>query len=314
MLDCAQETRAIQSAGELSIYHDVRGIVALIARWCVPTHTFICRWEEFTITLEDVVALLHLPVTGNFPTPLSADENAISDVLTATMNVIDKLSSKSCYSQWLRHWWPRDRTPKRPVDGILNIAAFLCMWLSRDVFEDNRNLLKPFVISFAIKIAQGEKLLVGSLFLGLLFSNLDSLFVDSSVSNGSVKIETYANTMFLQALWWERLKNYAPIPRSIMQGLNADARYVLSEKDKARIMRWSTKKPRSKTRFTSVLDNEHEFNFRPWVSIPPLVSQLITFNDAEENITLESGADLSDGERSFILSCTHGYLAIVVRP
>ncbi|XP_026378783.1 uncharacterized protein LOC113273248 [Papaver somniferum] len=243
----------------------------------------VIMWGEFTITLEDVVALLHLPVTSNFPASLSADENAISNALTTAMHDINKLSSKSCYAHWLK-----------------------------DVFEDNENLLKPFVIPFAIKIAQGEKLPIGSLFLASLFSSLDSLVMDSSVSNGFLKVETYVNTLFLQDLLWERFKNYAPIPRSILSGPNVDNRYVLSEKDNARIMRWSTKKPRHKTRLTSVLDNESEFNFFPWVSIPPFVSQLITFNKDEENVVLKSGADLSDGERSFVLSCTPGYLVSVI--
>lgn len=67
---------------------------------------------------------------------------------------------------------------------------------------------------------------------------------DSSVSNGFMKIECYADTMFFQALMWERFKNYAPIPRNILQGLNtADSRRIFPEKDNARIMRWSTKQP-----------------------------------------------------------------------
>ncbi|XP_026410654.1 uncharacterized protein LOC113305877 [Papaver somniferum] len=312
MLDHAQVTRAIQAAVELRVYHDVRGIVALLACWCVPTHTFICIWGEFTITLEDVVALMNLPVTGNFPATLSTNEKAISEILTAKMHGINKSSSKTCYAQWLKEWWTRDRTPEIPVDGMLSIAAFLCMWLSRDVFEDSGNLLKPFVIPFAIKMARGEKIPVGSLFLGSLFSNLDSLVVYSSISNGFMKIETYANTMFLQALLWERFEKYAPIPRSILQGPNADIRYVLSERDNARIMRWSTKKPRKNIRLTSVLDEESEFNLRPWVSVPSFISQLITFNNNEANVILEYGVNLSDVRRSFILSCTHVYLVSVM--
>lgn len=56
-----------------------------------------------------------------------------------------------------------------------------------------------------------------------------------------------------------------------------------------------------------MLDDESEFNFRPWVLIPSHVSQLKTFN-TEESMALKSGADLSDGERSFMLSCTPGHL------
>ncbi|XP_026443852.1 uncharacterized protein LOC113344007 [Papaver somniferum] len=247
---------------------------------CVPTHTFICKWGEFTITLEDVVALMNLPVTGNFPEALSTNEKAIYEILTSKMHDINKSSSKTCYAQ--------------------------------DVFEDSGNLLKPFMIPFAIKMAQGEKILVGSLFLGSLFSNLDSLVVDSSISNGFMKIETYANTMFLQALLWERFEKYAPIPRSILQGPNADIRYIISERDNARIMRWSTKKPRKNIRLTSVLDEESEFNFSPWVSVPLFISHMITYNNNEASVILESGANLSDGERSFILSCTPGYLVSVM--
>ena len=263
MLDQAQVTRAIQASGELFIYHDASGIVALFARWCIPTHTFICRWGEFTITLEDVAALMHLPITGNLPGDLSDEETAVSHVLTAAMEKANKAGSKGCYASWLTHWWPKDEVYDKPIDGMLPIAAFLCLWLSRDVFEDSGNLLKPFVIPFAIKMAQGEQLPIGTLFLGSLYYNLDSLIIDSSVSNGSMKIECYANTMFLQALMWENFKNYAPTPRNVLQGPNTDARHTFPEKDNARIMRWSTKQPRSKIRFIDVLDEESEFNFRP---------------------------------------------------
>ncbi|XP_026386158.1 uncharacterized protein LOC113281582 [Papaver somniferum] len=246
MLDRAQVTRSIQSSGDLYIFHDPRGIVALLSRWCIPTHTFICSWGEFTITLEDVVALLHLPITCNFPEELSTEEKAISNTLIAEMERINKASGKGCYAHWLTHWWPRDVPLDEPDD--------------------------------------------------------------SSVSNGFMKIECYANTMFLQALVWECFEKYAPIPRSILQGLNViDSRYIFPEKDKARIMRWSTKQPESKTRFIDEVEDESEFNFRPWVLILPHVSQLITFNHGE-SMALKYGTNLSDGERSFMLSCTPGYL------
>ncbi|XP_026459861.1 uncharacterized protein LOC113360579 [Papaver somniferum] len=270
MLDRAQVTRAIQAAGE---------------------------WGEFGITLEDVIALLHLPIIGNFPEELSAEETAISDVLKATMDEFNK-SPKFCYARWLKHWWPREKIPEEPVDEMfLRIV---------DIF------LKPFAIPFAIKMAKGEKLPIGNLFLGSLISNLDSLVIDSSISNFFMKVETYANTMFLQALVWEHFENYALIPRSVLQGPNVDTRHAFLEKDNARIMRWSTKQPQHKIRLTSVLDIESEFNFRPWVSVPLLFSQFITCNVVEDNVTLKSGVSLSDGEKSFILSCTPGYIVSVM--
>ncbi|XP_026410413.1 uncharacterized protein LOC113305610 [Papaver somniferum] len=251
-------------------------MVALIACWCIPTHTFICRWGEFIITLEDVASLLHLPVTGNSPEELSAEEKEISNVLEAKMHEFSE-SLKSWCAQWLSHWWPRDRVPEELVDGTLTIATFLCLWLSRDILEDCGHLLKPFLICFAIKMDKGEKLPISSLFLGSLFANLDSLVVDSSISNGFMKVKTYVNTMFLQTLMWENLESYSQIPRSILQGPKVDTRHAFLEKNNARIM------------------------------FPDLFSQLLTFNTAEENITLKTGTDLKDGERSFILSCTPGH-------
>ncbi|XP_026396211.1 succinate dehydrogenase assembly factor 2, mitochondrial-like [Papaver somniferum] len=59
------------------------------------------------------------------------------------MERINKASGKGCYAHWLTHWWPRD-TPLNEPDGMLSIGAFLCLWLSRDVFEDIGTLLNPF--------------------------------------------------------------------------------------------------------------------------------------------------------------------------
>ncbi|XP_026436846.1 uncharacterized protein LOC113334842 isoform X2 [Papaver somniferum] len=160
------------------------------------------------------------------------------------MERINKASGKYCYAYWLTRWWPRDEVLDRLFDGTLSIATFLCLWLSRDVFEDSGTLLKPFVVPFAIKISQEP---------------------------------------------------------------SADARHVFSEKDNARIMRWSTKQPRFKKRLIDVLDDESEFNFRPWVSIPSCISQPTTFNTGGSRV-VSSGAGLSNDERSFMPSCTPGHL------
>lgn len=99
MLDHAQVTRAIQASRDLFIFQDARGIVSLLGRWCIQTHTFICIWGEFTITLEYIVALLHLPVTGYFPEKLSAEETTIFKILTDEMEEINKVSNKYFYAR-----------------------------------------------------------------------------------------------------------------------------------------------------------------------------------------------------------------------
>lgn len=101
-----------------------------------------------------MAALLHLPITGNLPEGLSTEETSIYNILTTEMERINKASGKYCYAYWLTRWWPRDEVLDRLFDGTLSIATFLCLWLSRDVFEDSGTLLKPFVVPFAIKISQ----------------------------------------------------------------------------------------------------------------------------------------------------------------
>ncbi|XP_026417349.1 uncharacterized protein LOC113312827 [Papaver somniferum] len=260
MLNNAHVTEAIRTSGEIFIYRDIPGIVTLLARWCVLTHTFICRWGERTITLEDVAALLHLPVTSNLPIVFSAEETKTCTTLRTEMIRINVIGN--CYSQWLKHWFSVEKDPARPDDSTLIIFVLLSLWLSRYVFEDDSSQLKAFVIHLARWI----------------------------------KVESYVNTLFIQACLWEHLSNYAPTPRNILQKKCVDSHHAFSEDNNARIMRWSNKMPRSRVRLDDLMDNEADYDFRSWAPVPSYVSRLTSFA-GEEDVVLQFGNNLTDGEK-----------------
>ncbi|XP_026417260.1 uncharacterized protein LOC113312736 [Papaver somniferum] len=212
----AQVIEAVMASATLHIKKDVAGLITFISRWCPSTHTAICRWGEMTISLESVATLLSLPVARNLHFELSAEENMM---FAALVKKPEEYNQTECDEKYFYTWWVSERFPTRPkagqvLDDVLSVVAFLSLWLSRDVFDDGsgKKIIREKLIMFAIKLAQGVVLPLGSLFLGSLYSHLDSLAADVYVSNGYMKVESHIHITFLQACLWENFKGYAHVP------------------------------------------------------------------------------------------------------
>ncbi|PON80304.1 Aminotransferase-like mobile domain containing protein [Parasponia andersonii] len=73
-------------------------------RWCPETHTFICSWGEFTVTLEDVCALYQLPLCGSHDllsqTP-SPEEQGLVDELERRHQRLGKV----IFAKWAHYFF-----------------------------------------------------------------------------------------------------------------------------------------------------------------------------------------------------------------
>ena len=61
-LECARILKAVLISKNLEGFRDAKGLRHLVCRWCPSLHTFFFSVGELTITLEDVVNNLLLPV------------------------------------------------------------------------------------------------------------------------------------------------------------------------------------------------------------------------------------------------------------
>ena len=95
LLQRAGVLKTIVSSRCLSNYRDLFNLRHLVRRWCTTTHTFFLSCGEITVTLEDVVNLLLLPILGDVDLgtlELSLEEAAVEAELKKMMSGNAKLS------------------------------------------------------------------------------------------------------------------------------------------------------------------------------------------------------------------------------
>ncbi|XP_026410335.1 uncharacterized protein LOC113305528 [Papaver somniferum] len=269
------------ASATLQIRKDIAGLIAFVSRWCMETHTSISRWGEMTITLDSVAILLNLPIIGNLDVVFSKEEEETHATLVRKSEEYLRKDNeeKFFYTWWVSEWFPKEPEPALVLDDTLHVAAFLALWLSRDIFDDGsgRNEIRQNLINFAIKLAKGVALSIGSLFLGSLYTHLDCLATDMYAFNGYMKVDSYVHIAFLQAWLWEHFKHYAPNPINSLPDTYGGSR----------ILHWSKKRPRPSSKLVYFLDNVNAINFRPWAPVHGSIVHPNTFASAQ-NITLHS--------------------------
>ncbi|KAF4394982.1 hypothetical protein F8388_017710 [Cannabis sativa] len=91
-LSSAKILSPMLASSDLEIYRVKLSLDQLVSYWSKATHTFIVNWGEFTITLEDIFALLLLPIYGttSLVSPLSNDEQSLLSSLTLAVEDLKK--------------------------------------------------------------------------------------------------------------------------------------------------------------------------------------------------------------------------------
>ncbi|KAF4365150.1 hypothetical protein F8388_011080 [Cannabis sativa] len=146
------------------------------------THTFIVNWGEFTRTLEDVYALLLLPICGktSLVSPLSNDEQSLLSSLTLAVEDLKK-----------RYIFP-SKTSRRTVQSAM--------------------------FPLACRLAYGKYFPLGAAYLGTLYHNLDSIITDANSYSENKEVISSIDACFLQMFIWERFPKLAPIRKSLQPG------------------------------------------------------------------------------------------------
>ncbi|CAL8152639.1 unnamed protein product [Prunus armeniaca] len=182
----------------------------VVRRWSTKTHTFICSWGEFTPTLEDVATIFHLPLCGSqdpFHIVLMTEDKLKFEALRKGAPTSPSTSLR--FSNWIQFFWDGNR------DEPCRLAAFVSLWLGRFLFCDfSQDCLQERIFPLALAIAQGSMIPVAPMFLGHLYRLLDQIQFLEKGTAGTMAVETFVNSSFLQIFLWERFEGVevSPLP------------------------------------------------------------------------------------------------------
>ncbi|OMO93094.1 hypothetical protein CCACVL1_06638 [Corchorus capsularis] len=237
---------------------------AILSRWSTYSHTMITTWGEFTFTLEDVSALLHLPMVYDSEENLDNVENPFDEdalkkgdrkVLSELGKAIRHGGKPRTITSYVKTCRDESETELQPFQ----LQCFLLFWLARFVFPGNPEKgISAMLIPLAIHISKGLQLPLGPLYLGSLYTRLDLLHEKIKTSMGAFEVVAFLDLPFIQMCLWERFPLAAP---------NCNRCPSDSSYQRFRAWAWYDCKIKSKVSLLSVLDKPDKFCHRPYTCL-----------------------------------------------
>ncbi|CAL2233352.1 unnamed protein product [Prunus armeniaca] len=262
ILSRAGVLEAIFASKACDIHIEVKTLRHLVRRWSTETHTFICSWGEFTPMLEDVANIFHLPLCGSqdpFHIALTPEDGLKLETLRKGAPTSPSTSLR--FSNWIQFFGNSDR------DEPCRLAAFVSLWLGRFLFCDfSQDCLHGRVFPLALAIARGSMIPLAPMFLGHLYRLLDQIQFLEKGAAGTMAVETFVNSSFLQIFLWERFKGIevSPLPYSKAESLVASDENSYMPGSLPLICRWFRRMQRKGQNFLELLDDVEQFIFRPY--------------------------------------------------
>ncbi|CAL9008802.1 unnamed protein product [Prunus brigantina] len=262
ILSRAGVLEAIFASKACDIHIEAMTLRHLVRRWSTETHTFICSWGEFTPTLEDAANIFRLPLCGSqdpFHISLTPEDGLKLETLRKGAPTSPSTSLR--FSNWIQFFGNSDR------DEPCRLAAFISLWLGRFLFCDfSQDCLHGRVFPLALAIERGSMIPLAPMFLGHLYRLLDQIQFLEKGAAGTMAVETFANSSFLQIFLWERFKGIevSPLPYSKAESLVAPDENSYVPGGLPRICRWFRRMQRKGQNFLELLDDVEKFIFRPY--------------------------------------------------
>ncbi|KAM6547613.1 hypothetical protein CsatB_019289 [Cannabis sativa] len=251
-LSSAKILSPMLASSDLEIYRVKSSLDQLVSYWSKATHTFIVNWGEFSITLEDVYALLLLPICGttSLVSPLSNDEQSLLSSLTLAVEDLKKrYMKKKQYDllDWVRYFHQEDS------QDLVELASCIALWLSRYIFpsKTSRRTVQSAMFPLACRLAYGKHFPLGAAYLGTLYHNLNSIITDANSYSENKEVISSIDACFLQMFIWERFPKLAPIRKSLQPGEPRPWAWVSSKC-------WKT--------LCNVTKDVSNFTFRPYLT------------------------------------------------
>ncbi|KAF3966046.1 hypothetical protein CMV_009815 [Castanea mollissima] len=192
-------------------------------RWCSETNTFIFRWGEATITLEDIMVLGGYSVLGDsvFCPVESEEQKEIENSLKEARREIGRTKAKkACQFKWLKKFMDSG--------SEFEHEAFLSCWLSRYVLQNSSQTIRECAFSIAIHLARGRKIALAPTVLASIYRDL-SLFKEKIIASaksvpfrddedGVLELSIVSPFHLVQIWVWERFLELRPNPNVIYNG------------------------------------------------------------------------------------------------
>ncbi|GMJ10339.1 hypothetical protein HRI_004703100 [Hibiscus trionum] len=231
-------------------------VFGVAEKWCHETKSFVFRWGEATVTLEDMMVIGGYSVLGS---PVFAPVETTEMVKTwkklddARKEIARSSSKKAAQRLWLKKFMNSG--------SEIEHEAFLAFWLSRFVLPSCFDVIVNNVFSIAVHLARGTRIALGPAVLAQIYTDLSllkqkivaSTRLDSGCDDGSVAVSLWSPLQLVQVWVWERFSELHPRPNSIKNG-------------EPRLALWHLVKSKVQD-VRSVLDSaEESFEWRPYVN------------------------------------------------
>lgn len=180
-------------------------IMALIEKWCIETNTFVFSWGEATVTLEDMIVLGGLSVTGNNAlAPIKREGmKEVEEKMKAAKREIETNLEKKCdVSSWMKEMMNSGNE--------IEHEAFMVSWLSRFVFPNSGDVLREKLFPAAIQLAQGVRLALAPAVLATIYRDLGVLKEHLADFSEKKTVVVKSPFQFVQVWALERIMELQP--------------------------------------------------------------------------------------------------------
>ncbi|GJR77202.1 ABC transporter I family member 10, chloroplastic, partial [Tanacetum coccineum] len=123
--------------------------------WCHETKTFVFKWGEVTITLEDMMVVGGFSVLGHSVFYLVDIECDETKLVLRKLNEARSEFHKSRYNKTDQFGWMKKY---KDSGSEIEHVAFLALWLSRFVFPSTYTTVSANVSAIAVCLARGVRL------------------------------------------------------------------------------------------------------------------------------------------------------------
>ncbi|CAE5959005.1 unnamed protein product [Arabidopsis arenosa] len=180
-------------------------IMALVEKWCIETNTFVFPWGEATVTLEDMIVLGGLSVTGNNAlAPIKRDgmKEVEEKMKEAKRDIEANLEKKCGVSLWMKEMMNSGNE--------IEHEAFMVSWLSRFVFPNSGDVLREKLFPAAIQLAKGVRLALAPAVLARIYRDLGVLKEYLSGDSEKETVVVKSPFQFVQVWALERIMELQP--------------------------------------------------------------------------------------------------------
>ncbi|GJU32380.1 aminotransferase-like mobile domain-containing protein [Tanacetum coccineum] len=181
-------------------------ILQFAKKWCDETNTFVFKWGEVTITLQDMMVVGGYSVLGQSVFNLADTEIDESKAIIAKLNETRVEMKRSSYTKAEQSGWMK---MFKDSGSEIEHEAFLVLWLSRFVFPSSYSTVSTNVSAIAVCLSRGIKLALAPSVLASIYKDLS--FLKYTLKNDDQNdVIVWAPLQLLQVWIWERFKILSP--------------------------------------------------------------------------------------------------------